>query len=224
MKTLAVIPARQGSRGLPGKNKRDFYGKPLVQWALECGKRTCDRVCVTTDDPDIKRLGEALDVEVIDRPDDLAADDTPMLDVLRHVLAWMEPRRTPDVVVLLQPTQPLRTDVHVQLALSLLASRDVDSVVSVVPIPAHMAPDFAWWITGRLLQSVTCHQVTRRQDCRPAYYRDGTVYAIKSEILTRGMMYGRALPLVLSAAESATIDDESDWARAEQIWRRHHAS
>ena len=221
MKTLAVVPARAGSKGLPGKNSRLFHGKPLAQWAIECGLRTCARTVVTTDDPAILELAEQAGAESLERPHDLAQDDTPMLDVLRHVLAMEEPR-LPDVLVLLQPTQPLRRDEHVEHALSLLVKRrDIDSVVSVVQIPAHMSPDYAVGVTGELPDGLLRFHspTTRRQDCRPAYYRDGTVYAIRSHVLACGSMYGRALPLVLQPHESVTIDVEADWARAEEMYQ-----
>lgn len=220
MRTLAVIPARAGSKGVPGKNKRNFLGKPLAAWAIECGQRTCDRVTVTTDDPDILELAERYGVNALPRPSDLAQDDTPMLDVLRHVLAMEEPKR-PDAIVLLQPTQPLRRDEQVERALAVLTQRKgVDSVVSVVQIPAHLSPDYAVSIEGDLLRLNT--PTTRRQDCRPAYYRDGTVYAIRAGILARGAMYGRAVPLVIPAEDSCSIDTEADWKTAERMWRRQH--
>ena len=222
MKTLAVIPARAGSKGVPNKNKREFCGKPLAAWAIECGKRTCSSVVVTSDDPDILKIGADLNVAVLDRPSDLAQDDTPMLDVLRHVLACQPTRYQPEVVVLLQPTQPLRSDAHVDLALDLLERKGVDSVVSVVPIPPHQSPDYAMRIAGQFLISYALKPVTRRQDCRKAYYRDGTVYAIRSQVISRGTMYGRSLPMVLSSDESCSIDTEADWKRAERMWRGRH--
>ena len=222
MKTLAVVPARAGSKGIPGKNKRVFCGKPLVSWAIECGQRTCSAVAVTTDDPDVIDIADQYGLEPIVRPEDLAQDDTPMLDVLRHVLACYEPR-LPEVVVLLQPTQPLRTDEQILRALSLLSQRKTaDSVVSVVQVPPHMCPDYAVRIEANQLRLQT--NAVRRQDCRPAYYRDGTVYAMRSELLARGAMYGRSLPMVLDADESVTIDTERDWRRAESLWRRRHES
>jgi len=218
MRTLAVVPARAGSKGIPGKNKRLFAGKPLVQWAIEVGKRTCTRTVVTTDDPDVLEMAQDCGAETIDRPGHLATDDTPMLDVLKHALACQT--ELPDAVVLLQPTQPLRTDMHVRSALRELAQcKDADSVISVVEIPAHFSPDWAMRIEGGLLQPVV-GVPARRQDCRTGYYRDGTVYAYRTELLARGEMYGKAVPLVIRADESCTIDDEADWARAEQMWRQ----
>lgn len=218
MKTLAIVPARAGSKGVVGKNTRLFAGKPLVSWAIEVGKATCDRVLVTSDDPDVLEIGEEYGVETIDRPAQLAKDDTPMVDVLKHVMA--SETEPPDCLVLLQPTQPLRQEKHVRQALARFGD-DCDSVVSVVTIPAHYSPEWALRLgstyLSRFLPGV---QPTRRQDCEPAYYRDGTVYVIRASLPRQGEMYGRAAPLIIPADESCTIDDEADWVRAEQMWRR----
>ena len=221
MKTLAIVPAREGSKGVPHKNKRDFCGKPLAAWAIEVGKRTCSRVCVTSDDPEILNIAEGYGVQSIDRPKELAQDDTPMLDVLKHVMAWQ--KEPFDAAILLQPTQPLRTDAHVKQALWVLTlKRETDSVVSVVQIPPHMSPDYACKIESELLSFYLPGNVTRRQDCGKAYYRDGTVYAMRTSLLRQGKMYGRTAPLVIPASESCSIDTEDDWVRAEAMWRRQH--
>jgi CMP-N-acetylneuraminic acid synthetase len=193
-----------------------FHGKPLVSWAIEVGLRTCTRTVVTSDDPDVLRIAEGHGVEAIERPWDLAQDDTPMLDVLRHVLAVET--KSSDALVLLQPTQPLRTDAHVRAAVKLL-DRGVDSVVSVVPIPAHMSPDYAVTLESGLLSAFLAKPPSRRQDCRPAYYRDGTVYVIRWGLLRKGKMYGVSVPLILGVDESVSIDTEADWTRAERMWR-----
>jgi len=221
MRTLAIVPARAGSKGIPNKNRREFMGKPLVTWAIECGIRTCDKVAVTSDDPYILGLAREYGVEAIERPAELAQDRTPMLPVIQHSIAV---HGAPfDVVVLLQPTAPLRTDVQVKQALLLLEHGEdpPDSVVSVVQIPAHYSPDFACWLSeGKL---VVPH-ITRRQDCRPRFSRDGTVYAIRRSLIMDGDLYGRCAPLLLSVDETCNIDEESDWARAEQMWRARCSS
>jgi CMP-N,N'-diacetyllegionaminic acid synthase len=223
MKTLGVVPARAGSRGVPGKNKRDFMGKPLVAWAIEVSKATCTRTCVTTDDPEILSIAEQYGVQAIIRPPEFAADTTPMVDVLKHVLSVeSEPG---EALVLLQPTQPLRTVAHVKQALwAFTLAHHADSVVSVVEIPAHMSPDFALKLDDGYLSRFNGSNVSRRQDCHPAYYRDGTVYVIRPGLLVRGEIYGRCcLPLLIDEKESCTIDTEADWSRAERMWRdRQH--
>lgn len=223
MKTLAVVPARAGSKGVVGKNTRDFCGKPLMAWSIEVGKETCDRVVVSSDNPEALRIAEAYGVEALARPPELAEDETPMLDVLKHVLACET--KASDCVVLLQPTQPLRKPAHVRQAFWVLTLNPrVDSVVSVCEIPAHMSPDFAYTLEDYVLSRMLPSKATRRQDCRQAYYRDGTVYAMRTRLLRSGEMYGKARALLIPENESCSIDTEADWTRAEEMWRRQHGN
>ncbi len=214
VKTYYLTPARAGSKGIPHKNTRLFAGLPLVLHAVRIGLKTCSETLVSTDDLQVAQMCGMYGGRVLMRPAELAQDDTPMLPVV-------DPK--PDVVVLLQPTSPLRKVWHVAEALRLIEDDDVSSVVSVLPIPAHRSPDYAMQLVGgRWLQPARA-DVTRRQDCRPAYYRDGTVYAIRRWVIEDGGLYGpQCVPLVIPAEESATLDTESDWALAEAKYGRVH--
>src|SRR6185436_15630211 len=111
---------------------------------------------------------------------DLAADDTPMLPVLKHAIDHVTATGwTPEFVVLLQPTSPLRRWKHIDDALEILVKEGADSVVSVVELPKTQSPDYVMKIEGGMLRPFLPEgaRVTRRQDVRPAFYRDGTVYA-----------------------------------------------
>jgi CMP-N,N'-diacetyllegionaminic acid synthase len=221
MRTLAVIPARAGSRGIPGKNRRLFMGRPLAAWAIEVGKATCDEVFVTTDDPTVAWMANEAGIRTINRPPELARDDTPMIDVLSHILTC-EPDNV-DCLVLLQPTQPLRTVAHIQSALRIAEAAPFwDSVVSVCRIPAHFSPEWSAKIIDGTLR-YSSKMPTRRQECEPSYYRDGTVYVVKPAWITARRMYGRrSLPLLIPEHESCTLDTEDDWAQAERMWRAQH--
>lgn len=224
MRVLGIVPARAGSKGVPQKNVRDFMGKPLVAWAIECAKRTCIRVMVTSDDPKVLEVAGAYGVDVVARPTELARDDTPMSDVLKHALA-MDGAEDIDAVALLQPTQPLRTDSHVKQAfwVMTLKGRACDSVVSVVEVPQAHSPDYVMRLEGEYLFPFLPGKVTRRQDCRVSYYRDGTVYLVRPQQVRNGNdLWGRSVPLLIKASESCGIDTEDDWARAEQMWRLRH--
>lgn len=231
MRTLALIPARAGSKGILGKNLRPFGGIPLMYRALAIGQETCSVARISTNLPHVEGP------MILRRPDDLARDDTPMLPVVQHALRWFTERHdAPDVVVLLQPTQPLRTKLHVLTALRLLEETGADSVVSVVRIPEHYSPDYVCDIPGappgilRPFLSRSIEQdrplmdqpmVTRRQDCHPAFSRDGTVYAIRRATIEAGSLYGsHCVPLVIPAHESCNLDTEDDWTRAEAMVKR----
>jgi len=226
MKTLGLVPARAGSKGIIGKNLRPFAGVPLMYRALAIGQQTCDEARISTNLPHVEGLA------ILRRPDELAQDDTPMLPVVQHAVNWFRERhRSFDAVVLLQPTQPLRTKNHVLDALRLLESTGADSVVSVVQIPAHYSPDYAVAVheypSGRVAMMPFLEQYsptnwgTCRQRCRPAYSRDGTVYAIKRETIEKGSLYGsHCVPLVIPSHESVNLDTEEDWTRAESLVNR----
>jgi CMP-N,N'-diacetyllegionaminic acid synthase len=221
---LGLIPARGGSKGVPGKNVRLLGGKPMVAHAAAVARESgvIDRVLLSTDDVDIADAGRraGLDVPFL-RPASLAADDTPMLPVIQHAVAALgDMGWDAEIVVLLQPTSPLRTAAHIRAAVALLRQTGADSVVTVVEVPRHLSPDYVMRIDeGRLRPFLPeGARVTRRQDARAAYSRDGTVYACWRRTLDRfGDIYGNdCRPLVIDAAESLSIDSPADWDEAER--------
>src|SRR5262249_37748546 len=155
------------------------------------------------------------------RPPELARDDAPMLPVIEHAVQWLERDRAQvDIVVLLQPTQPLRDARDVVRAVRMLVERNCDSVASVVPLPAPLCADYVMRIddTGRLVNFLPeGARVTRRQDVRPAYVRDGTVYAVRASVLReQRSLYGKVcMPLIVEEARSLILDTQADWEEAE---------
>ena len=221
---LGLVPARGGSKGVPGKNLRLLAGRPLIAHAAAAARESgiVDRLVLSTDSDEIADAGRACGLEVpFLRPAELAADDTPMLPVVRHAVdALAGSGWDPEVVVLLQPTSPLRRGSHIRDAVGLLRSTGADSVVTVVEVPRHLSPDYVMRIDAGILVPFLREgaRVTRRQDARLAYSRDGTVYACWRGTLDRfGTLYGeRCHPLVIDAAESLSIDTPDDWAEAER--------
>ena len=110
---LAIIPARGGSRRLPRKNVRLLCGKPLIAYTIEAAlsSKLIDRVVVSTEDEEIAEVSKKYGAEVLERPEELARDDSPTIDAVMHVLNWFEERKEFfDIVVLLEPTSPLRKE------------------------------------------------------------------------------------------------------------------
>lgn len=222
---LGIIPARGGSKGLPGKNRRELAGKPLIAHAWESAQASglFSRIVLSTDAEEIADLGREIGIEVpFLRPAELAQDDTPMLPVLQHAVAALEAEGwPPEIIVLLQPTAPLRKGEHIQAAVEKLRESGADSVVSVVEIPHFFAPQKALRLEDGALQFwlEDGKSITRRQQLEASYAREGTVYAFwRRTLMEQGSIYGeRCLPLVLSAEESLTIDSEADWQRAEAL-------
>lgn len=222
---LAVVPARAGSKGVPGKNERPLAGKTLIERAAEAARASgvVSRCVLSTDSERIAELGRraGLDVPFL-RPTELAADDTPMQPVIEHALLEIERDGfRPDAVLVLQPTAPLRTGAHIAEAVRLLEQTGADSVVTVVEIPRHHSPQYAMRISAGRLEPFLPEggAITRRQDVEPAYSRDGTVYAVRRDVIVvEHDLYGAdCRPLVLPAAESVNIDGPEDWAYAEAI-------
>jgi CMP-N-acetylneuraminic acid synthetase len=232
MSILALIPARSGSKGVPGKNLRPLAGRTLIEYAARAARESgvVDRAVLSTDAEDIAAEGRraGLDVPFL-RPAELARDDTPMKPVIEHALETLASRGfEPEIVLLLQPTSPMRMPEHVRSAVRMLRTSNADSVVSVVELPRHLSPDYVMRVEGGLLEPFLPQgaSVTRRQDARPAYVRDGTVYAFWTRTLReQGSIYGRrCVPLLVDAADSITIDSAEDWDAAERLIERRGTS
>jgi CMP-N,N'-diacetyllegionaminic acid synthase len=221
---LGIVPARAGSKGVPGKNIRRLAGRPLLEYTARAAQASgvIDRTILSTDSPEIADVGRRLGLEVpFLRPADLAQDDTPMLPVVQHAIAALADQGwLADAIVLLQPTSPLRRAEHIRSAVEMLRTTGADSVVSVVELPRHLTPDYVMRIDHDVLRPFLPEgaRVTRRQDARPAYSRDGTVYAFRRATLERfGNIYGdNCRPLILDAADSLSIDSQADWDAAER--------
>lgn len=210
---LGLVPARGGSKGLPRKNLRLLGESTLLALAVQCAFRSAafDRVVVSTEDPEIAREAVKSGAEVLERPERLAQDDTPMLSVVNHAMAE---HPEADVIVLLQPTSPLRRPEHVRIALGLL-EHGTQKPTSVVSVVAAVSPEWTFGLDVRGLLMSPC-RAARRQDLKPAFVRDGTVYAFYSANLgTYGDIYGpRALPFVIPRADSCNVDSEEDLVEA----------
>ena len=221
---LGLVPARGGSKGVPGKNVRPLAGHTLLEYTVRAARESSvlDRVILSTDSLEIADAGRRAGLEVpFMRPAALAADDTPMVPVIEHALGEIARHGwSPDIVVLLQPTSPLRRPEHIRDAVAMLRETEADSVVTVVELPRHLSPDYVMRIDGGRLKPFLPEgaRVTRRQDARPAYSRDGTVYAFRrSTIEQLGGIYGNdCRPLLIDTNESLSIDSQADWDEAER--------
>ena len=225
MRILGLVPARGGSKGVPGKNVRPLAGHTLLEYTARAARESgvLDRVVLTTDSPEIADAGRRAGLEVpFMRPVRLAADETPMVPVIEHALTEVSRDGwSPDIVVLLQPTSPLRRPDHIRAAVAMLRDTGADSVVTGVEVPRHLSPDYVMRIEGGRLEPFLPDgaRVTRRQDARPAYSRDGTVYAFRRSTIERtGGIYGDdCRPLLIDARDSLSIDSPADWDEAERL-------
>jgi CMP-N,N'-diacetyllegionaminic acid synthase len=230
MRVLAVIPARGGSKGLPGKNIRPLAGVPLIAHAVRCAQLlpSVERAVVTTDDREIASVAEAWGGQVpFMRPAELAADDTPMAPVVRHALETVEEAegRRYDAVLLLDPTSPGRNPQAVEGAVRLLLDRpDVDGVVSVSaprfdPLWVGVEAD-ARGVLSRFFPEAA--GVTRRQDSGRRYLRvNGAFYLWRTDLVRRlssswldeGVFASYEIP----EAEAFSIDDDEEFRLIEAL-------
>jgi N-acylneuraminate cytidylyltransferase len=221
---LALIPARGGSKGIPDKNVRPLAGQTLLHYAAQAASASgvVDRSVLSTDSERVAAEGRRAGLEVpFMRPAPLAQDDTPMLPVIEHAVnALAERGWDPEIVVLLQPTSPLRTGAHIRAAVQALRDTRADSVVTVVELPRHLSPDYVMRIDeGRLVPFLPeGTRITRRQDARRAFERDGTAYVFWTKTLreTRSIYGTHCHPLIVDRRESINIDTPDDWEEAER--------
>ena len=218
---LGIIPARGGSKGIPGKNLALLAGRPLLEYTCEAARasRRLTRIVLSTDSDDIAAAGRRLGIPVIMRPAPLAADETPMMPVLRHAVdAMAADGYEADVLVLLQPTSPLRRAEHIDAAVDLLLETRAEAVVSVVEVPHQFNPVSLMHVdNARLVPFTGGTPITRRQDKPRVYARNGpAVVAARRRVLARDTLYeGDVRPLVMDRRSSVDIDDEMDLRLAE---------
>jgi CMP-N-acetylneuraminic acid synthetase/2-polyprenyl-3-methyl-5-hydroxy-6-metoxy-1,4-benzoquinol methylase len=224
MNVLGVVPARGGSKAIPGKNLASIGGRPLLAYTADAARasRRLTRIVVSTDDAAIADSARRMGLEVpFLRPAELAADDTPMLPVLQHAARELAREGfAADVVVLLQPTSPLRRAEHIDHAVDLLESTGADSVVSVVEVPHPFTPVSVLRLDGdRLHPYLDGETMMRRQDKPRLFARNGpAVLAVRTCVLEAGSLYGTdSRPLLMTAAESIDIDGPEDVALAKLL-------
>jgi CMP-N,N'-diacetyllegionaminic acid synthase len=227
MKILGLIPARGGSKGIPRKNIKLLNGKPLLLHTIDEAKKSIlsQDIILSSEDEEIIALArkKGLPVPFV-RPTELSQDDTPSIEVIRHALNFfIDEGIYFDAVCLLQVTNPFRSASLINQAAEKFITADVDSLVSVSPIPHNYNPNWAYYLDKNKmnLNRVLDHEplISRRQDLKNSYYRDGAIYITKSEvILKQNSIYGNNIGYVLSNnLERINIDTEEDWFIAESV-------
>lgn len=229
MKPLFLIPARGGSKGVPGKNIRILGGKPLIVHSIKHALAVADDpadVVVTTDSEAIADVGRRAGANVPWlRPARLATDTAGSREVMLHAVdALNAAGGNYDTIVLLQPTSPLRNPEDIRRAIRLFEQRRPDMVVSVRPAatnPYYNA--YECEADGRLRISKGDGTVTRRQDAPPVWEFDGAIYVINADSLRNAPSLARLeniLPLPSSARHDVDIDTELDFMIAEQLLKQ----
>lgn len=222
MKTLFLIPARRGSKGIVKKNVRIIAGKPLVIHSLILARRFADDhdICISTDDPEVIKSSEKEGYQIpFIRPEELANDTAGMYEVMLHALDFYAQQGVQyNRLVLLQPTSPFRLPEHVQHALDLY-NQDLDMVVSVVQTDAN--PYFVLFEENRegmLVKSKT-GVFASRQECPKVWELNGAIYVINVKSLRERKIaeFTRIRKMEMDKLHSVDLDTELDWKLASLI-------
>ncbi|MEW6573296.1 MAG: acylneuraminate cytidylyltransferase family protein [Bacillota bacterium] len=223
LSVLGVIPARTGSKGIPGKNVAPLAGKPLLVYTIEAARKSevFDFFLVSTDGEETARIAREAGAEVpFFRPPELATDTAAGIDVLRHAMKWFQERdKKHDCVMYLQPTSPLRTAEDIRAALDMLIDRKADAVVSVCETEHH-----PWWSNtlpedGCMADFLRPDIPAARQEL-PKYYRlNGAVYLARWDfIISRTTWFGPATyAYIMPRERSVDIDGPVDFILAEAL-------
>jgi CMP-N,N'-diacetyllegionaminic acid synthase len=218
---VALVPARAGSRGLPGKNTALLGGLELVAWTFRAALSSpeIDLVVSSTDDPAVMRIADAYGVQILERPASLAGDTTTAGDVVMHGLEHL----SHDILIYLQPTSPFRRKRDIRGALGLLSEPSISAVVSVTP--AKHPPEWVLTLdpmTGFLTTRDGLPIPRRRQDSL-GYQLNGAIYCAHRDTWSPDgdIFRSPVSPYVMDALHSVDIDDADDLAYAEYVLNAH---
>lgn len=215
---LGVIPARGGSKGIPGKNIYPLNGKPLINYSIETAlqAKMLTKCIVSTDSEEIAKVARDAGAEVpFTRPASLASDSSLSVDVMKHALITMDKLdgKLYTHLVMLQPTTPFRTAKDIDKSVELLLADDCDSVMTLVDVK-HNHPARMYTINDGMLSNVMAEGVPMRprQELPKVYIRSGDIYACKRELLfEKNVMIGsKCVPLVISSERAVNIDTMED--------------
>lgn len=227
MKPLVVIPARGGSKGLPGKNIKKLMDKPLIHYTIEAARTlfSDEQIIVSTDDLDIKSCAEqtGLNVPFI-RPAELATDTASTIEVLLHALKVSEANQyVPDALILLQPTSPLRNSKHIKEAMNLF-NETIDMVVSVKETESN--PYYVLFEENEngFLKKSKAGNFNRRQDCPKVWEYNGAIYIINVQSLKNvgHLNFEKVMKYEMKKEHSVDIDTEMDWMIAEYFLNKQN--
>lgn len=203
---LGVIPARGGSKGVKRKNLRPVCGRPLVYWSIKAARESklLDRFIVSTEDSEIKSAAESFGAEVLDRPESLARDHSTTLSVLRHILNEID---GVDIIVLLQPTSPIRNGQLIDRCMRKFLASGADSLAT-----GFTSLQYEWGVNNNI----------PRQKLKGWFYDDGNVYINRASLLKKGVWVGKKrCRMIIDRRYNFEIDDEIDLMIVDMLMKRY---
>ena len=228
-KAIAIIPARGGSKGIPRKNVRLLAGKPLIAYTIEAVLKSkyIKQVLVSTDDSEIMDVSKEYGADVIKRPNEFAQDNSPTIDTVLHVLESLETEEESiDIVVLLQPTSPLRNTEDINCSMELFIKNEPESLISVCE--AEHPPFWYFSVENSYLKPLFGVEYlnTRRQDLPKTFMPNGAVYISRPEHLIkyRSFYCQKVIPYLMPMQRSIDIDTEIDFNLATMMLNTVYSS
>lgn len=216
---FVVIPAKARSTRIPGKNLKDLCGKPMMAYIIETAKsaRGVDRVIVTTESEEIKKVAERYGAEVpFIRPAELASDTATSQEVLVHALDAFRTQEghEPEYVLLLYPTSPLLSRERVEQAIALAIEKNADSVIS-----GHYDKGHYWAEDSGAWKRLYPLKLVNSQYQRPLFKENGAIYMTRASIVRKQLVANHAQVLLMEPDENIDVDYPEDFAHVETILR-----
>lgn len=224
MKSVCVIPARGGSKRIPHKNVKDFFGRPMISYSIVAAleSKLFDRVIVSTDDDEIRRVALECGAEVpFVRPPEISDDFTPLAGVLGHALHWLRDHGPEyESVCCVLATAPFIAVSDLQEGYRLLRSSTHSAVIPVTSFPFPIFRALKIASSGVLEMVWPEHELTRSNDLPETFHDAGQFYWLRVDsFLKTNRIYAKdALPLVIPRWRVQDIDTVEDWSRAERIY------
>lgn len=222
---IAIIPARGGSKRLPGKNIKDLAGKPMIAWTIEAAldSQVFDHVFVSTDDEKIAEVGKQAGAKVpFLRPSELATDEATTNDVVTHLVEWFESEYNQQVstIAILQPTSPLRNAQHIKEAMQLMEKKSAKAVVSVCEVEYPIQFCNTLSNDGSMDGFIKPENLKRTQELEPYYRLNGAIYLLERNYVGKLTdLYSKGTyAYVMGARESVDVDTLQDFKLAELVF------
>jgi CMP-N,N'-diacetyllegionaminic acid synthase len=219
--SLCLIPARAGSKGLPGKNTREFHGKSLLSWTVESAiaSRVFNEIAVTTDDPEVKKIAKSFGVTVLDRPIELAQDASLASDYLKYHSQLIKKF---EFMMLLQVTSPLRNTHDIQESFRVLTESNDEDTVLISLTREGLRPSTLFFISqDGYAQSLIDTTERNRQDEKDLFRVNGAIFAAKTltlENLEYEFLKGKVKAYIMPQERSVDIDTLMDFNRAKDLF------
>ena len=226
LKVLGIIPARGGSKGIPGKNIKKLHGKPLIFYTINEVKKSkfLDFVVVSTEDKKIEKITQKYGVVVVKRPKKLSTDSSTSISVLKHAIINLKKTKKfiPDIIVVLQPTSPLRNAADIDGAIKKFLHLKCDSVISMTKVSS--LPYWIYELRGNIAKNIIKKpkKIHRRQDSQKFYQINGAVYVTsKNMIMNHNTIFGKKISAYIMPQErSVDLDTMIDFKLAEILMKK----